>query len=143
MLSLFSSTFALIGAGVTWLLMRAAKRQNDKVKQGNLYRWAAICIAIASCSLIGSQFQLFTAGIASHLPAGLVGLAALICAGLAIQDCWGKTNYAGKKTVIVAAIAPLLLAAAPVSVLGIDPGQIIRDVKTVSTEAGIVQSSGQ
>lgn len=143
MLSLFSSTFALVMAGITWLIMRAAKRQTDKAKQGNLYRWAAICIAIASCSLIGSQFQLFATGVASHLPSGLVALAAVICAGLAIQDCWGKTNYAGKKTVIVAAIAPILLVSAPVSLLGIDPGQLVREVKTVSTQSGIVQTSGQ
>ncbi len=142
MLSLLGSTFALVMGGLAWLVMRSAKRSTDKAKQGNLYRIAAWMVFVGSCSLIGSQFQHFATGIVSHLPAGLVVLAGVVCGGIFFADTIGKTNYAGKKTVIIAAIAPMLLINVP-TLFGLDPAQLVREVKSVTTDAGIIQTSAR
>ncbi len=134
-------SLALLAASIK--IMKQAKRTSDKAKQGKLYRLAAIINLIAGAAAVGSNFFGVASGIAAHLPGALVGFAAVFCALGVFFDCIGKENYAGKGTVIIALFVPFLLVVAPLSVFGLDPGQLVNEVKSVTSEAGIVQTSGR
>jgi hypothetical protein len=133
-------SLALLAAALK--VMKQAKRTNDKPKQGKLYRVAAILMLLAGCAAIGTNFSAFATTLASKLPGPLIAFAAVFCALGVFFDCIGKENFAGKGTVWIALITPLLLVTAPLSVFGIDPGQIVRDVRSVTTEANVVRANG-
>lgn len=122
-------TAVFLAAGVVLIRKRKAPRV------------AAILTFIAGCGLVGSWFQGFATKIAAALPPALVAFAAVFCAlGFAI-DCWGKQNHAGKATAIIGFVVPLLVVVAPVSLLGIDPGDLVQDVKGVTQDTQIVQTT--
>lgn len=123
--------------------MRQAKRTSDAKKKGNLYRIAAYIMLAAGFAAIGSNFQVFAVGIASHVPGALVGFAAAFCALGVYFDTIGKENYAGRGTVIVAAFVPFLLVAAPLAVFGINLPEVARDLKATIADAGVVKTSGR
>lgn len=134
-------SFALLA--VVLRICRQAKRTSDAKKKGNYYRAAAFFALAASACAVGTNFQTFATGLASHLPGPLVGFAAMFC-GLGVYfDCIGKENYAGRSTVTVAAFVPLLLVTAPLAVFGIDLGQAIREVKSTVQDAGVIKTSGR
>lgn len=103
-------------------------------------RIVAILMFIAGCGLVGSWFQGFATKIASALPGALVGFVAVICAVGFFLDCWGKQNHAGKSTAIIGFFVPLLLTVMPVSVLGINPDDLVQGVRDITQQAQVVNS---
>lgn len=119
-------------------LMKHAKVVKDKDRTAKWYRAAAIVMALAGCGLVGSWFQGFATTIAAVMPGPIVGFAAVFCGLGVFLDCWGKDNHAGRGTAIIAFIAPLLIVLAPVSLLGINPDDLVKGVKDVTQQAQLV-----
>jgi protein-S-isoprenylcysteine O-methyltransferase Ste14 len=135
----FTAVFLAVGIR----LMKHAKTLKETNRKPKWYRAAAIVMFIAGCGLVGSWFQGFATTIASVVPGPLVGFAAVFCALGVLLDCWGKDNHAGRGTAIVAFIAPLLIVLAPVSMLGINPDELVHGIKGVTQNAQLVGQSGR
>ncbi|GAA4931722.1 hypothetical protein HD597_012893 [Nonomuraea thailandensis] len=135
----FTAVFLAIGMR----LMKQAKFIKEDKRRAKWYRAAAVIMFIAGCGLVGSWFQGFATTIAAVVPGPIVGFLAVFC-GLGVAlDCWGKDNHAGRGTVMVAFIAPLLIVLAPVSLLGINPDDLVNGVKGVTQNAQLVKPGGQ
>jgi hypothetical protein len=106
-------------------------------------RIAAIIMFLAGCGLVGSWWQGFATKIAAALPGALVGFVAVFCAVGFFLDCWGKQNHAGKGTAIIGFFVPLLLVVMPVSVLGINPDDLIKGVKDITQQSQMVTSGAR
>lgn len=101
-------------------------------------RIAAVAMFVAGCGLVGSWFQGFATKIASALPGPIVGFVAVLCTVGFILDCWGKQNHAGKSTAIIGFFVPLLVVVAPVSLLGINPDDLVTGVKNITQQSQMV-----
>ncbi|TMR97509.1 hypothetical protein [Nonomuraea basaltis] len=89
---------------------------------------------LAGFGTVGTFFESLITGLATRLPGAVVGFAGVLCVIICFGDCWGRRNHAGRPTAVVALITPLLLVVMPVSVFGVDPDQLVRDVKQVGQQ---------
>lgn len=133
-------TVTSVFAAIAFKLLGHAKRQQDQTKQGKVYRWTAIMAFVGACTAFGSTIQTIIANVAAHVPAPLVVFFGIVCLLTVILDCWGKNNFAGRKTVMAAAIAPILIVAVPVAMFGVSPATLVSEVKSMTADAGVVQS---
>lgn len=103
-------------------------------------RVAAWSMFLAGCAMVGTWFNSLVAAIVNSVPPAAVIVAAILCGGAFILDVWGKNNHAGKVTAIVGLIAPLLIVTAPLSFFGIDPGDLVKEVNSVTREVTVVKA---
>lgn len=129
-----TAVFLAVGLRV----MKKAKLAKDVNKKAKWYRAATIIMFVAGCGLVGSWFQGFATTVAGVVPGPVVGFAAVFCAVGVLMDCWGKDNHAGRGTAIIAFFVALLVVVAPVSLLGINPDQLVAGVKDVAQNSQIV-----
>jgi cytochrome bd-type quinol oxidase subunit 2 len=135
-------TFTAVFLAIGLRLMKQAKTLRDAQRSAKWYRAAAVVMGVAGCGLVGSWFQGFATTVASVVPAAIVGFFAVFCALGVALDCWGKDNHAGRGTAIVAFFVPLLIVLAPVSLLGIDPDELVHGVKQVTQNSQLVTTGG-
>ncbi|WP_329430937.1 hypothetical protein OG339_48150 (plasmid) [Streptosporangium sp. NBC_01495] len=121
-------------------LMKHAKFIKEAARQAKWYRAAAIAMAIAGAGVVGTNIQGFATSIASMIPRPLTIFVTVLCASGVVLDCWGKDNHAGKGTAVIAFFVPLLLVIAPVSLLGINPDELVRGVKDFAGKIEIVST---
>lgn len=135
-------TLTAVCLAVALKLMKHAKRVKDRQKAPKLYRIAAIVMFLGGCGAVGTNLSGVATSVASHLPAALVVFAAVFCALGVVLDCIGKENHAGRGTVVIALFVPLLIVVAPVSLLGINPDDLVASVRDVTQQSQVVQTTG-